>query len=112
MVFLQKFDTEKWANVDSVKLEKGKFTFKGKTGLPEVWHISMNQGQILLPLFVENAQIEVEIIPDSLDKSVIKGSPTHDLYKQYLAKNDSLSRLMDAVYADWKSQKRICILIP
>ncbi len=104
-IFLQKFDTDKWVNTDSAKLEKGKFSFTGKVDLPEMYHIAMQESQVLLPVFLENATIEVAIIPDSADKSTIKGSATQDTYQQYVTMNDSINMKMDEVYADWKKAK-------
>jgi peroxiredoxin len=92
-------------NVDSTKLEKGVFTFKGKTEFPELWHIAMQEKEISLPLFIENAKIEIEVYPDSLDKSSIKGSPTHDIYKQYLTQAEAINKQMEEVYVAWKAAK-------
>jgi len=105
MVYLQKYDSDHWSNVDSVKLEKGEFTFTGKIGLPEMWHIATAQKQIYIPVFVENSKIEVQIYPDSLEKSTVKGSATHDIYQKYLSMNDEINRKMDAVNQQWKAAK-------
>ncbi len=105
MIFLQKYDLEKWVNVDSAKLEKGEFTFTGKTGLPEMWHLAMNESQVLVPVFIENAKIDVQIFPDSLEKSTIKGSSTQDIYQQYLAINEAINVKMDEAYKEWKKAK-------
>lgn len=105
MIYLQKFDVDQWVKVDSARLDKGSFTFKGKAGLPEVWHIVMEEKQIMLPLFVENAKINVEIYVDSIDKSLITGSPTHDVYKEYLTMNETINKKMEVVYMEWKEAK-------
>lgn len=105
MIFLQKYDLERWVTVDSVKLEKGDFAFTGKTDIPGLWHLAMNENQVMVPLFLENARIEVLIFPDSLEKSTIRGSATHDLYRQYLTLNESISTRMDDVYKEWKKAK-------
>ena len=97
LVYLQKFDTDHWTNVDSVKLAKGEFTFTGKIGLPEMWHIAMAEKQIYIPVFVENSKMEVLIYSDSLEKSTVKGSATHDIYQKYLAMTDTLNKKMDDV---------------
>jgi len=107
MVYLQKYDSETgdWNKIDSVALAKGEFNFKGKIGLPEMWYINMNEKQIFVPLFVENADIQVKIYVDSVDKSEITGSATHDQYKSYLAGNDSLNKQMEIIYVQWKAAK-------
>lgn len=105
MVYLQKIDQDKWVNVDSAKLEKGAFTFKGKVTAPEMWHILMMDGQVMVPVFIENAPITVEIYADSVEKSTVTGSATHDIYKSYLALNDKINVRMDSVYEDYKKAK-------
>ncbi|MEI7726167.1 MAG: TlpA disulfide reductase family protein [Bacteroidota bacterium] len=105
MIFLQKFEVDQWTNVDSTKLKKGEFAFTGKAELPEMWHLVMKDNQVLLPVFLENAKIDVQIFPDSLEKSVVKGSATHDIYQQYVSMNEAISLKMDDVYKKWKKAK-------
>ncbi|MCX6280312.1 MAG: TlpA disulfide reductase family protein [Bacteroidetes bacterium] len=105
MVYLQKFDADQWANVDSTKLDKGSFTFKGQAAMPEMRHITMQEKDISVPVFVENAAIAIEIYPDSLDKSSIKGSATQDIYQKYLTMNETINQKMEAVYKEWKAAK-------
>ena len=102
MVYLQKYDSEKWVNIDSTKLEKGEFNFKSSIAMPEMWQISMIEKQILLPIFVENSKIDVKIFPDSLDKSIIKGSVTQDTYSQYVTMSQLIDKKMELLYKDWK----------
>ena len=104
-VFLQKFAVDHWMNMDSVKLEKGKFTFTGKAGMPEMWHLAIPEKELSLSLFVENAAIEVEIYADSLDKSVVKGSPTQDIYKKYIATTETINQKMEEITKEWKAAK-------
>jgi peroxiredoxin len=105
MIFLQKKDLDKWVNADSVKLENGAFTFTGKVDIPEMWNLAMQDNQIVIPVFVENAAIDVQVFPDSLEKSTVKGSATHDVYQQYLTMNETLNKRMDEVYQAWKKAK-------
>ena len=104
-VFLQKFDSDHWTNIDSVKLAKGEFTFTGKIGMAEMWHIAMAEKQIYVPVFVENSKIEVQIYADSLDKSSVKGSATQDVYQQYLTLNDAINKKMDDVNSAYKKAR-------
>lgn len=105
MVFLEKRDLDNWYSVDSVKLDKGQFTFTGKVDLPEMWHITMKEKQMVVPVFLENAKIDVHIYPDSLDKSTVKGSASHDVYQQYVTMNEIINGKMDVVYKEWKKAK-------
>ncbi len=105
MIYLQKYDADHWINADSVKLSKGEFTFTGKIGMAEMWHIALSEKQIYIPVFVENSKIEVMIYVDSLENSTVKGSATHDIYQQYLTLNDALNKKMDEVNMEWKKAR-------
>jgi len=107
MIYLQKFDSEKWVNIDSTSLEKGRFTFKGTTAIPEMWQIIMEEKQIVVPVFVENSNIDIEIFPDSLDKSIIKGSDSHDIYLQYIKSREVIDQKMDESYKEWKNAREV-----
>lgn len=107
MIVLQKLEEGSWIKIDSFKLEKGNFSFKGKLGLPEMWYLSMPSKQIFIPVFIENAPIEMEIFTDSLDKTIIRGSLSQDTYLQYQQQIKGLSARMEIVYKDWKKAKEI-----
>jgi thiol-disulfide isomerase/thioredoxin len=104
-IYLQKFDADQWVNVDSTKLTGTEFTFKGKTSLPEMWHIVIPEKQISFPVFVENAKIEIHINPDSIDNSVVKGSSSQDIYQQYVTMNEMISKKIDDADKDWKKAR-------
>jgi peroxiredoxin len=105
VIFLQQYDSDKWVDIDSSLLDKGEFSFKGKIDLPEMWHIAMKGNQVLVPVFVENSKIEVQIFPDSLEKSTIKGSASHDIYLHFLALNEPINFKTNEVYKEWKKAK-------
>ena len=102
MVYLQKFDSEKWVNIDSTNLVKGEFKFTGKIELPEMRQIAMEEKEIVVPVFIENSNIDVKIFPDSLDKSIVKGSAVHDTYQKYVSMSDVIDKKMEDAYKDWK----------
>jgi thiol-disulfide isomerase/thioredoxin len=104
MVYLQKYEVSDWVKIDSAKLQKGSFTFNGKIGLPEMWFIT-DKNKLFLPIFVENSNIKLEVFADSVDKSSVKGSATHDLFKKYKKQSDSLNNLMEACYKEYKAAK-------
>jgi len=106
-IYLQKFDSEKWVNLDSTGLDKGNFNFAGTILLPEMWQIVMEDKQIALTLFVEGSEINVEIFPDSVDKSTVNGSVTHDIYRGYLSMKEPLNRRMEEISKEWKKGREI-----
>jgi thiol-disulfide isomerase/thioredoxin len=105
MIFLQKFDADQWVKLDSSKLDKGSFKFSGKVTLPEMWYVSMQSRQVFVPVFVENAKIDLTIYADSADKSLVTGSAAHDVFKKYLASSDLINKKMEDVDKAWKAAK-------
>ena len=70
-----------------------------------MYQIKLEEQKVTLPVFVDASKIDVEIFPDSVDKSVVKGSAAHDLYKKYLSKKEPIEEKIDAVYAEWKKAR-------
>jgi len=107
MIYLQKFDSEKWVNIDSTSLEKGKFIFKGSIEIPEMRQIFMEEKKAAFSLFVENSNIDVKIFPDSVDKSTVTGSATNDTYRNYLSLKEPIDKKMDVLYEEWKKAREV-----
>ncbi len=105
LVYLQKFDSEKLVKIDSTKLKNGEFNFAGKIELAEMWQIAMEEKEIVVPVFVENSDIDVQIYPDSLEKSIVTGSAAHDTYTGYLSLKEPIDKKMDELYTEWKKAK-------
>ncbi len=105
MVFLQKFTGDKWVKLDSVPLDKGAFLFKGKIDMAELWYVAMKDKQVFVPVFVEPGKMDLQIFSDSVDKSVITGSESHTIYRQYIAMTNGINEKMEVVYKDWKKAK-------
>lgn len=104
-VYLQKYESNQWVNSDSTNLEKGVFTFIGTTTMPEMKQIIMEEKKVIVPLFIENSNIDVQIFPDSVDKSIVTGSSTHDAYGGYLRLKEPIDNKMDELYTEWKKAK-------
>ena len=105
-VYLQKYESDQWINSDSTILLKGEFTFKGKIEMPEMQQIFIEDKKVVVPLFVENSEIEVNIFPDSVDKSIVTGSAVHDTYRGYLSLREPIDIKMDALYSEYKEAKQ------
>jgi peroxiredoxin len=85
----------------------GNFTFNGAVTMPEMWYLSLNENELSVPLFIENAKIDVKIYPDSIDKSIVRGSSTHDTYMKYVVMDKTTMKKMENVYNAWKNAKEI-----
>jgi peroxiredoxin len=107
VVYLQKKGSDGWEKIDSAMVMNGKFTFKGSISLPELFYLNIKEKEVVVPLFVENAEINVQIYPDSVDKSIVRGSSTNDIYMKYVAMDESIMKKMENVYKAWKNAKEI-----
>lgn len=102
MIFLQKMEEGKWVRLDSARLDKGEFSFKGKMDVPEIRYLTLREENVYLPFFVENARINVEIFPDNIEKSVVTGSPSQDVFKLFTTRLDTITREMKAAVSGYR----------
>ncbi|MFZ0598989.1 MAG: DUF4369 domain-containing protein, partial [Flavobacterium sp.] len=83
-VYLQKFHNKMFTTIDSVKVVDGKFGFKTKVKLPELYGLSVNTANSPLYIFLEKAPITVQLSPVKYySTSVIEGSASQDLFNIY-----------------------------
>ncbi|MFH7015543.1 redoxin domain-containing protein [Flavobacterium sp. FlaQc-47] len=83
-VYLQKFHNKMFTTIDSVKVVDGKFGFKTKVKLPELYGLSVNTANSPLYIFLEKAPITVQLSPVKYySTSVIEGSVSQDLFNIY-----------------------------
>lgn len=106
MIYLQKMKEGEWVKLDSTTLAKGSFTFTGTADIPEIRYFMIRDKEVFLPFFIENADITVDIYADSVDKSVIKGSATQDIYKLFTSRMDSVNEEMKIVYTKYKEAEK------
>jgi peroxiredoxin len=104
-VCLKKREEGKWVTQDSVQLKEGKFIFTGKIGLPEMYFLSLKSREGNFPFFIENANITLKAYADSLDKSDVTGSATHDLYKSFLKQDALYNRKLENLYNEYIAAK-------
>ena len=97
-VFLTKRENGKYIHIDTSDMENGKFHFEGYINYPERYYLQIPEPKILVPFFVEAADIDIDIISKDLNSSSIEGSSSNDEYEAYLDQlqvmDDSLRSLM------------------
>lgn len=103
-VFLEKQGPTGFMPVDTVKIENGKFIFKGTATQPEFRFISLEGGNPMhkINLILENGSIEVAVDKDSLFKSKATGTLNNDLLIKYIDLNEKLKKEDD----DFKKKNR------
>lgn len=100
-VLLKKRQETQIITVDSIQVKDGKFAFNGKVEMPEIYFLKIADRDGSVPFFVENAPLLMTIYADSLDKSVIKGSATHDVFVGYQKKESSYGLVMEELYGKY-----------
>jgi len=106
-VLLQKRDEGKMITADSVRISEGKFAFAGKVDLPEMYYLLLKNVDQSLPFFIENSAITLKVYSDSLDKSEVSGSATHNLYLTYRNEEKALEMKMDQLYGNFMKAREI-----
>lgn len=84
MVYLQKFNNKSFVTVDSAKVVQGKYSFKSKVQLPELYGLSTDVNNNPAYVFLEQGKIEVVSDSASFVKTTkVKGSASNDLFWSY-----------------------------
>jgi len=84
VIYLQKMEAGEWLKLDSVQVVKGHFQFRGTIEMPEMWYLAIRDSKILVPFFIENTSIRINILADSVEGTTIEGSASQEVYEDYL----------------------------
>jgi len=103
LIYLQKREAGEWNKLDSSQILNGAFTFRGTIDMPEMWYLSVKDARVYVPLFVEHANITMDILADSLEGTAIKGSLSQDVYQQYLKQMEPVDEEMNAIYKEYRA---------
>ncbi|UOK41465.1 MULTISPECIES: TlpA disulfide reductase family protein [Flavobacterium] len=89
---------------DTVKIENGKFEFKGefKDG-PEIGFIVIDDLNNMVPFILENGEINITVDKDTIQKSKIGGTPNNDKFQEY---NDGSSVIFKKMIAFRKANQQ------
>lgn len=102
-VYLQKLVDGQPQSVDTADVVGGKFTFKGKMEMPDIRFLRLNEQDYFAQFFLDNASITVTANKDSLRNTKITGSPTHEVFKIYIAEMEKLSKEVKALQDKYQS---------
>lgn len=80
--------------VDTVKIEKGKFVFKGSSKEPEMHLVQVESVQGKVPFILENGDIEMEINKDSVSITKVGGTYNNDELTAYKEKGMAIQKKM------------------
>ena len=102
-VYLQKLVDGQPQSVDTANVVGGKFTFKGKMEMPDIRFLRLNDQDYFAQFLVDNSSITVAANKDSLRSTKITGSPTHDVFKIYIAEMEKLSKEVKTLQDKYQS---------
>jgi peroxiredoxin len=80
--------------VDTVKIEKEKFTFKGSAKEPEMYLLSIETVSDKIPFILENGDIEMTINKDSIGITKVTGTYNNEELNSYKAKGMTIQKKM------------------
>ncbi|GEP51005.1 hypothetical protein FNO01nite_16770 [Flavobacterium noncentrifugens] len=94
-VFLEKQDEAgQLKQVDTVKIENGKFTFKGSAKEPEMYLIQVADTQGKVPFILENGDIDMTINKDSINITKVTGTYNNDELSAYKEEGMKIQKKM------------------
>lgn len=70
-------------NIDTVKVENGKFEIKGKVTEPSFHVLQLEAANDKIPFILESGEINIEVDKDSIQKSKISGTYNNDEYVKF-----------------------------
>ncbi|MBL0013532.1 MAG: AhpC/TSA family protein [Flavobacterium sp.] len=80
--------------IDTVKVEKGKFTFKGKAKEIDMHLISIETVEGKIPFILENGDIEMTINKDSINITKVTGTYNNEELNSYKEKGMAIQKKM------------------
>lgn len=83
--------------VDSTEVAAGKFTFKGKMETPDLRVLRLNDRDYFAQFFLDNSKINVAAQKDSLAKTKITGSPTQDIFQNFINEMERVGKEVNAL---------------
>jgi len=87
-------------DVDTAKVENGKFSFTGTAETPELNYIFIDKQPGYFAIILENGDIQLDVQKDSLGAAEIKGTPQNETFADYMAKSKELSLQAESIRQD------------
>ena len=101
--YLQKRDAGKTITIDSAVSNKGSFTIKGgSVDYPQLIQLVAGKTRKRTAFYLENSEITITGMLDSLFNARITGSKTQDEYNAFLESNKSLSEKYSMTYQEYQ----------
>lgn len=104
--FLQKREAGQFITIDSAISLKGEFKMKGMVEYPQMVYLVAPDRQQRVSFYIENSQISVIGILDSLSFATVSGSKTQNDYQAFIDSNKPLSEKYSDLYVEYQSARQ------
>lgn len=89
VVYLQKFNNKSFITVDSARVVAGKYQFRTKLKLPELYGLTLDKYSSPAYVFLEDKQLSISSDNAAFNKSTkVTGSQSNDLFVNYKKQKD------------------------
>jgi peroxiredoxin len=85
-------ETGQLKTIATVKIQNGKFSFKGSAKEPEIHLLQVEKLEAKVPFILENGDIDIDIDKDSIQKSVTSGTYNNDEFTKFNADAQKLQK--------------------
>jgi len=103
---LQKREAGKFITLDSALSRKGTFKMGGTVEYPQMVYLTAPDEQQRVSFFLENSEILVSGLIDSLSFAKITGSKTQDEYQGFIDSNKPLSEKYNNLYIEYQTARQ------
>jgi len=106
MAYLSQRIKGEWVKRDSAELGNGDCKFKGSVKYPEIYYLTISTKKERLPFFIENSDINITGVSDSISSAKVTGSAVQDEYSTFQAKLDKLDEQAMELYKQSKDNEK------
>jgi len=103
---LQKREAGKFVTLDSALSLKGTFRMKGTVEFPQMVYLVAPDKQQRVAFYLENSDILVSGMLDSLSYAKVSGSKTQDEYQAFIDSNKPLSDKYSSLYTEYQTARQ------
>ncbi|MFH0842338.1 MAG: redoxin domain-containing protein [Bacteroidota bacterium] len=104
---LQKREAGKFVTLDSALSRKGRFRIKGTVESPQMVYLVAPEKQQRVAFYLENSDISVSGMLDSLSFAKVSGSRTQDQYQAFIDSNKPLNDKYSALYTEYQTARQV-----
>jgi len=91
-VYMQKIVDGRPQSIDTADVVDGKFAFTGKMELPDIRLLRLNEQDYFAQLFLDNSNVKVVALKDSLRNTKVTGSPSQDIFQLYITELERINK--------------------